>query len=50
MSDTPAPVTGIEVPINLQYEFTAGKALTRFLTRIREGRIVGQRCPGCNNV
>jgi uncharacterized OB-fold protein len=50
MSDTREPVTGIEVPINLQFEFTAGKALTRFLTRIREGRIVGQRCPSCSNV
>ena len=44
------PVTGIEVPIYLKYEFTAGKALTRFLGRIREGRIVGQRCPACSNV
>jgi uncharacterized OB-fold protein len=44
------PVSGIEVPIFLKYEFTAGKALTRFLERIREGRVVGQRCPACANV
>ncbi|MFM7273147.1 MAG: Zn-ribbon domain-containing OB-fold protein [Gammaproteobacteria bacterium] len=50
MSDAAEPVTGIEVPINLQFRFTAGKALTRFLTQIREGRLVGQRCPSCNNV
>lgn len=50
MSDAIGPVTGIEVPINLQYEFTAGAALTRFLTRIREGRIIGERCPLCSNV
>jgi uncharacterized OB-fold protein len=43
-------VTGIEVPIYLQYEFTAGAALARFLSPVREGRIVGQRCPGCASV
>jgi hypothetical protein len=50
MSAEREPVTGIEVPINLKYEFTAGRALTRFLTRIREGRLVGQRCPRCRSV
>jgi hypothetical protein len=50
MSTEAQPVTGIEVPIYLKYEFTAGAALTRFLVRIREGRIVGQRCPSCSNV
>ena len=50
MSDSEQTVTGIEVPIYLQYTFTAGTALTRFLTSIVEGRIVGQRCPGCANV
>ncbi len=50
MNDAREPVTGIEVPINLKYEFTAGAALARFLSSIREGRIVGQRCPGCSSV
>ena len=50
MSEPVQPVTGIEVPIYLKYEFTAGAALTRFLVRIREGHIVGQRCPLCSNV
>lgn len=50
MSENLEPITGIEIPVYLQYEFTAGAALTRFLTRIAEGRIVGQRCPGCNSV
>ena len=44
------PVSGIEVPIFLKYEFTAGRALTRFLESIREGRLVGQRCPSCASV
>lgn len=44
------PIRGIEVPINLRYEFAAGAALARFLSCIREGRIVGQRCPACSSV
>jgi len=50
MTEEREAITGIEVPIYLQYEFTAGAALARFLTSIREGRIVGQRCPGCSSV
>ena len=50
MTDAREPVTGIEVPIYLQYEFTAGAALSRFLAGIREGRIRGQRCPSCASV
>lgn len=50
MTDAREPVTGIEVPIYLQYEFTAGAALARFLAGIREGRIMGQRCPRCSSV
>ena len=50
MTDAREPVTGIEVPIYLNYEFTAGAALARFLASIREGRIMGQRCPGCASV
>ena len=50
MTEAREPVTGIEVPIYLQYEFTAGAALSRFLAGIREGRIMGQRCPSCASV
>lgn len=50
MTEAREPVTGIEVPIYLQYEFTAGAALSRFLAGIREGRIMGQRCPACASV
>ena len=50
MTEAREPVTGIEVPIYLQYGFTAGAALSRFLAGIREGRIMGQRCPACASV
>ena len=50
MTEAREAVTGIEVPIYLKYEFTAGAALSRFLAGIREGRIMGQRCPACASV
>ena len=50
MTEAREAVTGIEVPIYLKYEFTAGAALSRFLAGIREGRIMGQRCPSCASV
>ncbi|MAT93061.1 MAG: hypothetical protein CME59_10715 [Halioglobus sp.] len=43
-------VTGIEAPIYLKYNFTAGAAASRFLTRIKEGVLTGQRCPRCSQV
>ncbi len=43
-------VETIETPISLAYDYTAGHASSRFLHAIREGRIVGQRCPECRKV
>jgi uncharacterized OB-fold protein len=43
-------ITGMEAPIYLKYNFTAGEATTRFLDQIKIGRLVGQRCPSCDNV
>ncbi len=45
-----SPVTRIDAPIYLQYNFTAGRAPARFLARIKEGVLSGQRCPRCANV
>ena len=50
MTDTPETITAIETPVYLQYNFTAGSAPARFLSRIREGVLTGQRCPRCSNV
>ncbi len=44
------PVDRIETPIYLHYHFTAGSAPARFLTRIKQGVLTGQRCPRCANV
>lgn len=50
MSAARPDVTGIEAPVYLHYHFTAGTAPARFLARLREGLLSGQRCPRCGNV
>ncbi len=50
MSEQQEPITGIEAPIYLKYNFTAGAAPARFLSQIKKGVITGQRCPRCENV
>ena len=50
MSDEQEMITGIEAPIYLQYNFTAGIAPARFLSQIKQGVLTGQRCPNCANV
>ena len=44
------PVTGFTQPVRLEYQYTPGIAMSRFLRQIAEGRIVGQRCPTCSRV
>lgn len=43
-------ITDVECPIYLKYNFTAGAATARFLGQIKQGKIVGQKCPECSNV
>jgi uncharacterized OB-fold protein len=50
MSEEKELITAIETPIYLKYKFTAGEATSRFLSQIKEGKLVGQRCPSCSNV
>ena len=44
------PVRSIRTPARLDYEFTAGRATSRFLRGIAEKRILGERCDVCGNV
>jgi uncharacterized OB-fold protein len=39
-------VKSVRTPAALDYTFTAGQATTRFLTAIKEKRIMGERAPG----
>jgi hypothetical protein len=44
------PVTGMISPIHLEYEVTAGEALTRFLVGMSHGKIAGGRAPSSDEV
>jgi uncharacterized OB-fold protein len=44
------PVTGIVVPIELDYLYAASPEESLFYTSLSEGRLVGQRCPTCGKV
>ena len=50
MSEEKEMITGIEAPIYLKYNFTAGAAAARFLTQVKKGVLTGQRCPRCEQV
>ncbi len=44
------PITQIVTPTSLDYTFTAGGATERFLRGLKDGKILGQRCPKCQLV
>jgi uncharacterized protein len=44
------PIKRIKSPVRFEYEVSAGRTLTRFLTGLVEGRILGRRCPVCTKV
>jgi uncharacterized OB-fold protein len=48
--ETADPVTTLATPMRLEYHFTAGRATSRNLRGLAEGRFVGQRCPKCHKV
>ncbi len=43
-------VKKIVTPISIEYTITPGAAPTKFLRGIKEGRLLGQRCPKCSKV
>ena len=48
--ETVDPVTGIVVPIELDYLYAASPEESLFYTSLAEGKLVGQRCPTCEKV
>lgn len=46
----PDPVTGIVVPIELDYLYAASPEESLFYSSLKEGQLVGQRCPACGKV
>ena len=44
------PVTGVVVPVSLDYLYAARPEESAFYRGLHEGRILGQRCPTCRKV
>jgi uncharacterized protein len=47
---TEEPVTGVIVPVSLDYDYAASPEESLFYRGLNEGRIMGQRCPTCQKV
>jgi uncharacterized OB-fold protein len=50
VSEEREPVKSIVTPVRLEYDYTPGRAATRFLKAIAQKRLVGQRCPETRRV
>src|SRR3954470_24843188 len=50
LAPQPSDVTGIVVPIELDYLYAASPEESLFYTSLSEGKLVGQRCPTCGKV
>ena len=44
------PVTEIVTPIRLDYTYTPGTAPSQFLRGLKDGKLLGRRCPRCSKV
>jgi uncharacterized protein len=44
------PVTMMVTPVQLHYQHSASAEESRYLRGLKEGRVVGQRCPACGKV
>jgi uncharacterized protein len=50
VSEPREPITVIDTPMRLDYRFTPGRAQSRFLHGMEQGKLLGQRCPQCGSV
>ena len=50
MTESQKPVTYIKTPIAIHYDYSIGVGLSTFMRAIREGRILGSRCPDTGKV
>jgi uncharacterized OB-fold protein len=39
------PIAMLRIPVELDYDYSAGVSASRFLRAIAEGKLLGQRCP-----
>ncbi len=40
----------ITTPVRLRYQHTASAEESRYLRALKEGKVIGQRCPACGKV
>jgi len=50
MAEAQKPVTSIKTPIAVHYDYSIGVGSSTFMRAIREGRILGSRCPDTGKV
>ena len=50
MAEAQKPVTYIKTPIAIHYDYSIGVGSSTFMRAIREGRILGSRCPDTGKV
>ena len=50
MSESRKPVSYIKTPIAVHYDYSVGVGTSTFLRALREGRILGSRCPDTGKV
>ena len=50
MSESQKPVTYIKTPVAIRYDYSIGEGMSTFMRAIREGRLMGVRCPDTGKV
>jgi len=50
MSESKKPVTYIKTPVVMRYDYSIGVGMSAFMRAIREGKLLGARCPDTGKV
>ncbi len=50
MSESQKPVTYVNTPVAIHYDYSIGVGMSAFMRAIREGKLLGARCPDTGKV
>jgi hypothetical protein len=50
MSESQKPVTYVNTPVAIRYDYSIGVGMSAFMRAIREGKLLGARCPDTGKV
>jgi uncharacterized OB-fold protein len=50
MSESEKPVTYVSTPVSMRYDYSIGVGMSVFMRAIREGKLLGARCPDTGKV